>query len=251
MSIIDSFDENKEAILNPKELMERIEGFPKVVIATFSYKVMETFSKLEGVEQVGCTKSVNGDVIIYKMNYKNRDIGFYMTPVGGSFATGTLEEVIAMGAEKVIVYGSCGSLDRSITAGHLIVPTEAYRDEGVSYHYMKSSDYVIIESSDKLAKILDDLEIPHVKGKTWTTDGIYRETVHNMNKRKSEGCIAVEMECASLAAMCKFRGVEFFQFLYSADNLDSEKWERRILGNLDLSERERYMMIALDVASLI
>jgi len=72
-----------------------------------------------------------------------------------------------------------------------------------------------------------------------------------MQKRRAEGCIAVDMECASLASMCKFRGVEFFQFLYSADNLDSEKWEKRILGNLDLSERERYMMIAFEVASQI
>lgn len=114
---------------------------------------------------------------------------------------------------------------------------------------MKPSDYVSIETADKLAKILDDLEIPYVKGKTWTTDAIYRETIGNMEKRKSEGCISVEMECASLAAMCKFRGVEFLQFLYSADNLDSEKWEKRILGNLDLSERERYMMIAFEIAN--
>jgi len=251
MSIIHSFDESMKAIINPEEIIERIEGFPKVVIATFSHKVMEIFSKLEGVIQVGVTRSVNGEIIIYKMNYKGTDIGFYMTPVGGSFATGTLEEIIAMGAEKVIIYGSCGSLDKSITAGHLIVPTEAYRDEGVSYHYMRPSDYVTIENADKLAKILDDLEIPYVKGKTWTTDAIYRETIGNMQKRKDEGCIAVDMECASLAAMCKFRGVEFFQFLYSADNLDSEKWEKRILGNLDLSERERYMMIAFEIASNI
>jgi len=72
-----------------------------------------------------------------------------------------------------------------------------------------------------------------------------------MQKRKAEGCIAVEMECASLAAVCKFRNVEFVQFIYSADNLDSSKWEKRILGNLDLKERERYMMIAFEIASRI
>jgi len=108
MSIIHSFDDCMDAIINPKEVIERIEDFPKVVVATFSHKVMDVFSKLEGVVQVGVTRSVNGDVIIYKMNYKGKDIGFYMTPVGGTFATGTLEEIIAMGAEKVIVYGSCG-----------------------------------------------------------------------------------------------------------------------------------------------
>jgi len=102
MSIIDSFDESMNAIINPNEVVEKIQGFPKVVVATFSYKVMEVFANLDGVEQVGCTRSVNGEVIIYKMNYKGTEIGFYMTPVGGSFAAGTLEEIIAMGAEKVV-----------------------------------------------------------------------------------------------------------------------------------------------------
>ncbi|MEG0307266.1 MAG: nucleoside phosphorylase [Clostridium sp.] len=251
MSIIDSFDGNMNAIINPSEVIERIEGFPKVVIATFSYKVIDVFSKRQGVERIGAVRSVNGEIGIYKMNYKGREIGFYLTPVGGAFAAGTLEEIIAMGAEKVVVYGSCGSLDRTITAGHVIVPTDAYRDEGVSYHYMKPSDYISIESADKLAGILDELEVPYVKGKTWTTDAIYRETIDNMNKRKAEGCISVEMECASLAAVCKLRNVEFIQFLYSADNLDSLKWEKRILGNLDISEREKYMMIAFEISNAI
>ncbi len=48
MSIIHSFDECMEAIINPKEVVERIEGFPKVIIATFSHKVMDVFSKLQG-----------------------------------------------------------------------------------------------------------------------------------------------------------------------------------------------------------
>ena len=43
MSIIHSFDESMKAIINPEEIIERIEGFPKVVIATFSHKVMEIF----------------------------------------------------------------------------------------------------------------------------------------------------------------------------------------------------------------
>ncbi|WP_300804010.1 hypothetical protein [uncultured Acetatifactor sp.] len=40
--------------------------------------------------------------------------------------------------------------------------------------------------------------IPYVKGKTWTTDSFYRETVNNFQKHKADGCISVEMECAAL-----------------------------------------------------
>ena len=42
--------------------------------------------------------------------------------------------------------------------------------------------------------------LPYILGKVWTTDGFYRETRNNMEKRRAEGCIAVDMECASVMA---------------------------------------------------
>ena len=36
-------------------------------------------------------------------------------------------------------------------------------------------------------------EIPYVKGKTWTTDSFYRETINNFKKHKEDGCISVEI----------------------------------------------------------
>ena len=65
------------------------------------------------------------------------------------------------------------------------------------------------------------------KGKTWTTDSFYRETVNNFQKRKAEGCISVEMECAGLQAMCDFRGLELYAFFTSGDLLDAPEWDMR------------------------
>ena len=38
-----------------------------------------------------------------------------------------------MGAEKFLFFGSAGVLDRELAAGHLIIPTAAYRDEGTRH----------------------------------------------------------------------------------------------------------------------
>lgn len=81
-------------------------------------------------------------------------------------------------------FGSCGSLDKSITGGHLIVPNAAYRDEGTSYHYAPASDYIEIKTAGKLAQIFDEIGVPFIQTKTWTTDGFYRETQNNAAKRK-------------------------------------------------------------------
>ncbi|MFA6941596.1 MAG: phosphorylase, partial [Clostridiaceae bacterium] len=61
-------------------------------------------------------------------------------------------------------------------------------------------------------------------------------------------CIVVEMECSAMTAAAKFRNVKFAQFLYSADNLDCPEWERRGLGNIELSEKEKYMALAFECA---
>jgi uridine phosphorylase len=90
--------------------------------------------------------------------------------------------------------------------------------------------------------------LPYVNGKTWTTDAIFRETKGNMEKRRSEGCITVEMECASIMAVAQFRNVEAYQFLYAADCLDGVEWDARTFGNLPQDDREKFLRIAVEVA---
>ena len=49
--------------------------------------------------------------------------------------------------------------------------------------------------------------------------------------RKEEGCAAVEMECAALAACAQFRGATFGELLYTADTLaDVERYDERDWG---------------------
>ena len=83
----------------------------------------------------------------------------------------------------------------------------------------------------------------------WTTDGFYRETRNNMEQRKADGCIAVDMECASVMAVARFRGVPVYQFLYAEDSLDGGSWDPRTLGKLPRSDHEKYLRIALEAAS--
>ena len=52
-----------------------------------------------------------------------------------------------------------------------------------------------------------------------------------------------------MQAMCDFRGVEFFQFLYAGDNLDHCQWDPRSLsGFARLEEKERIAVLALELA---
>ena len=95
------------------------------------------------------------------------------------------------------------------------------RDEGTSYHYLPASREVApsADAIEAMVSTLDAHGIPHVLGKTWTTDGIYRETLDKVRRRVAEGCLTVEMEAAAFFAVARFRGVSFGQMLYAGDDL--------------------------------
>jgi uridine phosphorylase len=59
------------------------------------------------------------------------------------------------------------------------------------------------------------------------TDAPYRETSAKVAARKSEGCLTVEMEAASLIAVAQFRDVILGQVLYGGDDLSGEAWDHR------------------------
>ena len=248
MSLFDTFDPNSEEILKPSSMYTPQEGFPETIILTFSDKSLHILQDICQTEIIATLRG-GWDIPIYKLNWNGQDMGIFQTLIGGAGTAGFLEEVIAKGAKKVLLYGSCGVLDANLAAGHFIIPTAAYRDEGASYHYLPAGDYVEIPTAERLAKIFDELHLPYVKGRTWTTDALYRETRNNMEKRRAEGCIAVEMECASAMAVGQFRGVPVYQFIYAEDCLDGEVWDRRTLGNVPHSSREKYLRVALEVAS--
>ena len=88
--------------------------------------------------------------------------------------------------------------------------------------------------------------LPFVEGKTWTTDGFYRETWGKVRRRREQGCLCVEMECASLAAVAQFRGLRFAQFFFAADNLDAPAWDARGLPHLGRSVGDQCFAAAVE-----
>jgi len=158
-----------------------------------------------------------------------------------------MEEVIALGCRKFIAVGSCGVLDREIAVGHLIIPTAAVRDEGASYHYQPPGREVEPdeESVRAIETVLKRKNIPYIKGKTWTTDGFYRETPEKVKLRCEEGCLTVEMEAAAFFAVAKFRRVQFAQILYGSDDVSGTEWDmRRWFSRKDL--RSNLFDLAVD-----
>lgn len=236
--ITDAFDMTTEAIISPENFYCTRKALCDICIVMFSNQtiaeILNRFPCRFPCVKIAEIESANGSILCYKLNYKGKDIAFYMSMIGSACAGACIEEThYLIGATKYIMFGTSGCLDKDLTSGKIIVPTDAYRDEGLSYHYTKASDYITIKNADFVAAFFNEAGIPYVMGKTWTTDAIYRETSGNMEKRKAEGCISVEMESSGVQSVCDFRNLELYIFFVSGDLLDAPEWDRRILGDTD------------------
>lgn len=248
--INDFFDNESEPIVSLEAFYGPKQHLIEKCLVIFSEEIYKYLLQQYECKQIAEIRACNGNRQVWSFEDHGEPIAFYLTPIGSAGAGGTVAEVNHLtGATKFIMFGSCGSLDGAKTSGKFIVPTQAYRGEGLSYYYAKPRDYIEIRNAEALAQIFTDLKIPFVKGRVWTTDSMLRETVKLVNKRKQEGCIAVEMELAGVQAVCDFYGFELYDFLAAGDVLNEGSYETAELA--DANHNLDKVQIAIRIAKRI
>ncbi len=193
----------------------------------------------------GAKKTVFSDMHLYDLyrepETRNTSIALAGPFLGAPHAVMGLEKLIALGAERVLVLGWCGSLAPSLKIGDLVIPTHAVSEEGTSQHYPLPSK---IPSSDPwLNQILEsafkEKEAPFTKGAIWTTDAVYRETPEKVRACQQQNILAVEMEMSALMTVSSYRSVQLAALLVVSDELFELKW-RPGFSNQRLKTRSRW-----------
>ncbi len=244
--ITDSFDNKTQPIVSLQDFYGDRKHLVDTCLVLFSYQIHEELLSSNSCEKIGEISAANGKRPIYKTKIEGKEIAFYLSPIGSALAAQYCIETNWMtGATKFIMFGSAGSLDKEKTTGKFVIPTEAYRDEGMSYHYAPPADYIKIPKHSRVAEIFEELHYPYVEGKIWTTDAFLRETVGQIEKRQQEGCIAVEMEVAGVQSVCDFHGFELYDFLVTGDVLTTESYDAKGLSAANHSIDKLYAAIEL------
>lgn len=240
------YDTEELGIIRPNRL--GLSELPSRCVMTFFGEVLKDFTDKNGAVAISQYKSEMGVFPVYSMIYKGVEICCVQAVVGSASIAMMTDYLIGYGVRNIITCGACGVLD-NIPAGDVIVPVSALRDEGASYHYLPPTREIELDGDvvEVITKTLERYETPYTKCKTWTTDAFYRETRDMVAYRKEEGCSVVEMECATITAIARFRGVRFGQLLYSGDiltdanNYDERNWSK------NLTAREKLFFLALEV----
>ncbi|MCC7206605.1 MAG: nucleoside phosphorylase [Anaerolineae bacterium] len=222
------FDPTPLAVIEPSLIAKPI-AIAEHCVVCFFREVIESLVVSGQARIVDERRSEIGSHPVYETQLHGKPLIFFHPGVGAPLAGALLEEVIARGGRKFVACGGAGVLDRNVAVGHLIVPTSAVRDEGLSYHYLPPGREVDASPAGVAAieRVLQAHEVHYRLAKTWTTDAIFRETPGKVQRRREEGCLTVEMEAAAFFAIAIFRGVAFAQILYGGDDVSGDAWDHR------------------------
>ena len=169
--------------------------------------------------------------------------------LGAPIVAAQAEELIALGATRLVSIALAGGIAPDLEPGAIVVPTAAFRDEGTSHHYLAPAREV--EGDRVLATALEHALVRRGaevrRGPAWSTDAPYRETREEVTAFGAQGVLAVDMELAALLAVAEARGVRAAGVLVIGDSLADGVW--RPPERLDGMERslERAYRAAIEV----
>ena len=238
------FEESQTAVINPP-MRRRVDNFPELAVACWFGDVQR--KRFAGQDPIYRIPFEHGDHEVHVVEHLGKRIAVFNPGVGAPAAATSLEDIIGLGARKIIGCGGAGIVKQGFDVGHIIVPTGAVRDEGTSHHY-QPVDVAVVPHPLAVAAIdaeLLEAGVPHDKGLTWTTDAIFRETPEKVARRREQGCISVEMEASAMFAVAMFRGAVYGQLLYAGDDVSAQTWDHRHWEK-QTSVRERVLELALN-----
>jgi uridine phosphorylase len=167
--------------------------------------------------------TMNADV--YQV--KKTNVGVLTSFGGGSpMVVELAEELVVMGAKKMILMTWGGILQTDMQPGDIVVCNRAIRDEGASHHYLPHAKYIDANESlvNELVDVIRGRGASCTVGTTWTTDAPYRETREEILQYQSEGVKTVELESAGLFTVGRMRSIPAASIVVGMDSLATLEW---------------------------
>lgn len=158
---------------------------------------------------------------LYRFEHAGETIGILGCAVGASFAVLVTEQLFAAGCEFLVSITSSGQILPRDDPPYFVLIERALRDEGTSHHYRSSGEYAEMDPSlvEPIAAACKDISRPVYRGASWTTDAPFRETETAIERARSEGILAVEMEAAALYAFAAVREVPVACFAHVTNQM--------------------------------
>ena len=157
-------------------------------------------------------RQVNGErgMLGYTGTFRGAPISVQATGMGCPSAAIVIEELVQLGAKRIIRVGTCGGLQPDMQLGDLIIALTAIPADSTAAHYVgephcPTADWDIIHGAVHAAK---ELGKPVRVGPIVSSDIFYNPDGGQYQRWSDRGVLAVEMEAAVLFTLGALRKVK-------------------------------------------
>jgi purine-nucleoside phosphorylase len=137
----------------------------------------------------------------YTGTYQGRPVSVQTTGMGTPSLSIVVEELLRLGARRLIRVGTTGGIGRGIRTGELIVATAASPVDGATRTYLHGDAYAPaadFELTRALVDVARERGVEAHVGTVATVDVFYNPDEDYVSKWRSRGVLGFEMEAAAL-----------------------------------------------------
>ncbi len=218
----------------------------RVILPATEYVIQQIIKQIK-VKKYG--KTVKGI-------YNNVEISIIGSGMGAPVTAMVMEALKRTEVNYLIRLDYCGGLSEDMEIGGIVLCSEAICGDGTTPHYLNSdSQYPSIPANSNLTSLikdeLDKQEIDYHQGPIWSHDALFREPLELLEKARSQGAIAIDMETSVVFTLGELFNIPTASILIITDKpsgagIEGEKLSMspKIFQNLD-----RVAKIVLNVLS--
>jgi 5'-methylthioadenosine phosphorylase len=206
-------------VIGPQHIKaKRGEIAGRVIVSGDPARVIQLSHELKGERLV----NENRGFSVYSGEFEGKEFTIACHGIGAPSVAIVVEELIMLGARAIVRLGTCGGLLRPMAVGDLVVATSATYLGGTLDQYLRGRHIIPKPDPELTTLLLDEARTEGVKyyaGRVFSSDAFYAEDPDFVRRWSSKGCVAVEMECATLFGLSKLKGVKAAGALVVSDNL--------------------------------
>ncbi len=150
-----------------------------------------------------------------------------LTPATASGCAMLVEIAAELGAQEILHVGSAAGIKDQILPGDILIADAAYRDDGVSMHYLPPGDLVIGDSAaaGKWKNILSKAGLRQHRGALWSSSSLLRATPESVSAFARRGVLGVDADAATALAVAAVRGLPITCLRVVTDILSERRFE--------------------------
>lgn len=161
----------------------------------------------------------------YTGSYQGRDVSVQATGMGCPSLAIVVEEVIRLGAKRLIRVGTCGAVAAGVAPGDLVVATASVPNDGTTRQYLNGAPYSPAADFALVRALADAAERTGRRthtGLVQTDDAFYATSHDDVPAMARLGVLGVEMEASALFTLGALRGVSTGCILVASNRIGDE-----------------------------